>query len=62
MRPLKRPHRRTGRPKGPPPGSRNGLKDGLKAAAMIENRRLYVALMKAAREVIREMLAKGPAP
>jgi hypothetical protein len=48
------PHRRTGKPRGARPGNAQTVKHGLKTAAMIENRRAYVALMKAAREAIRD--------
>jgi len=49
----RRSYVKTGR-MGPPPGSRNHLTHGLKTAAMIESRRAYEALMKAAREAIRD--------
>jgi hypothetical protein len=47
------PKRRTGRPKGAPPGSRNNLTNGMRSAAMVENRRVFWALMKAAGEAIK---------
>jgi hypothetical protein len=53
--PFKRPHRWTGRPMGPPPGSQNHLRHGLKSTSMIESRRAYAALLKAAREAICEL-------
>jgi hypothetical protein len=49
------PHVRTGRPPGARPGNTQTVKHGLKTAAMIENRRAFVALMKATRQAIREL-------
>jgi hypothetical protein len=40
---------------GPPRGSQNHLMHGMRSAAMIESRRAFTALMKAAREAIREL-------
>jgi hypothetical protein len=50
----RRRHVRTGRPPGAQPGNRQTVKHGLKTAAMFENRRTFAALMKAARDAIRD--------
>ena len=48
------PHCRTGRPPGARPGNTQTVKHGLKSAAMIENRRAFAAMLRAARQAIRE--------
>lgn len=53
--------RRTGRPKGAPPGARRNLTNGMRSAAMVENRRVFWALMKAAGEAIKGSREHGPA-
>ena len=53
--PVRRPHRRTGRPPGAKPGNTQTVKHGLKSAVMIENRRTFAALMRAARQALREL-------
>ena len=50
-----RPQRRTGRRPGPPKGSANAWKTGLNSAAMVEHRKAFNVLMRAARRAIREL-------
>ncbi len=52
--PFKRRHVRTGRPMGPPPGSQNRLTHGLKTAASKARRKEVNAMLRAAREAIRD--------
>jgi hypothetical protein len=52
---LRRPHRRMGRRPGPPKGSANAWKTGLNSAAMVEHRKAFNVLMRAARRAIREL-------
>jgi hypothetical protein len=54
MSSFKRPHRRTVRAKGPPPGSQNRLTHGLGTAAYKARRKEVAAVLRAAREAIRD--------
>ena len=54
MTPFKRPHRWTGRPKGPPRGSQNRLTHGLKTAAHKTRRKEVNAMLREARQAIRD--------
>ena len=50
----RRRHVWTGRPKGPPPGSQNRLTHGLKTAAYKARRKEVNAVLRAARQAIRD--------
>ena len=54
MPPFNRPHRRTDRPMGPPPGSQNRLTHGLKTVAYKARRKEVNAMLRAARQAIRD--------
>jgi hypothetical protein len=54
MAPNKRRHVRTGRPTGAPVGSANAFRHGRKTAGFIARRKEVAAVLRAAREAIRD--------
>ena len=50
----RRPHRKTGRRAGPPKGSANAWRTGLNSAAAVARRKEVNAMLRAARQAIRE--------
>ena len=55
MAPNKRRHVRTGRPTGAPIGNANARRHGMKSAGFLARRKEVNAMLRAARQAIREL-------